>query len=259
MITGKKIALFIVIFVVSAVVCASAAFLYFSQKPSVRAHAALLPDEHCRVSETYIPSWLNCYYTFTPKHTEPSTGLIVYPGGLIDSRSYAPLAHALAEQGCFVVLVSMPFNISLLGWKRAAVIQAAHPDIKQWFIGGHSLGGVAACKYARSFTDRVSGVFLFASYPSAGLSIRDTGLQCLSVYTDNDGLVPPEKIKKCTQFLPENTSYVCIKGGNHTNFADIGRNASYPGDRPARIPRHQQHMQTVSAMDRLLSKIDKND
>ncbi len=252
MISGKKLALFILVPFLLLTVLTAAAFLYVSQEPSGTAYAALESGNYCRVAETYVPSWRNRYYAFTPNKTDPSDGLIMYPGGLIDVRCYAPLAQALAERGCLVVLVSMPLNISLLGWSRASGIQAAYPDIMRWFVGGHSLGGVAACKYARSFPAKVSGVFLLASHPSAGLSLRDSGLQCISVFSDQDGLVPPDKIKQCAQYLPDNTAYLCIKGGNHSNFADIDRSTPYPGDKPARIPRHLQHLETARAIVRFL-------
>lgn len=41
---------------------------------------------------------------FRPTNQDPTTGLILYPGGRVDPRAYAPAARALAEEGHLVII-----------------------------------------------------------------------------------------------------------------------------------------------------------
>ena len=106
-------------------------------KPMPEALAAMQTDY--QVTVTTDP-WL----VFQPTDQIPTTGLIIYPGGRVDPRAYAPIAHAIAAQANLVAIVPMPLNLAVFGSDRAASVIQAYPDIQQWVIGGHSLGGSMA-------------------------------------------------------------------------------------------------------------------
>lgn len=54
------------------------------------------------------------WLVFSPANTtQPSTGLIIYPGGRVDYRAYAPTAHQIAAQGYLVVIARMPLNLAV--------------------------------------------------------------------------------------------------------------------------------------------------
>ena len=76
---------------------------------------------------------------FLPK--EPESGLIFYPGGKVEFTAYAPLLRSLAEEGVLCVLLKMPCNLAVLDIDAAEGIQERFPEIGDWYIGGHSLGG----------------------------------------------------------------------------------------------------------------------
>ena len=44
------------------------------------------------------------WLVFRPVHSNMSTALIIYPGGRVDPRSYAPTAHAIAARGYLLSL-----------------------------------------------------------------------------------------------------------------------------------------------------------
>jgi hypothetical protein len=44
-----------------------------------------------------------------------SSGFIVYPGGRVDFRSYAPIARAIASEGYLVVMTRSPINLAVFG------------------------------------------------------------------------------------------------------------------------------------------------
>jgi pimeloyl-ACP methyl ester carboxylesterase len=100
------------------------------------------------------------WLVFRPANQDPSIGLILYPGGRVDPRAYAPTARALAEEGYLVVIVPMPLNLAVLAPGRAAEVMAAFPGIKSWAIGGHSLGGAMAANFAHSNPGAVRGLGL---------------------------------------------------------------------------------------------------
>ena len=108
--------------------------------------------------------------TFTP-HDATTTGVIVYPGAFVEPRSYAPAAHALAEDGVFVAIVPMPLSLAILGSNRADGVIEDHPEIADWVIAGHSLGGVMAARYTSNHPDAIDGLALWASYPEDGVDL----------------------------------------------------------------------------------------
>lgn len=196
------------------------------------------------------------YYVFRPEQSEDTKkGFIFYPGGLVDPRAYAPLMRDIARQGYLSVIVSMPADLAVLGAERAADIIAMYPAVTGWAIGGHSLGGAMACRFARKHPDMVKGVVLWASYPSATFSLAATSLPAISIFGTSDGFATPEKIEKSKKDLPPETQFIAITGGNHTQFGWYGNGKPQHGDLPAGISRLLQQkiivQNTVNFMERL--------
>jgi len=175
------------------------------------------------------------WLTFTPENGAPVAGLIVYPGGRVDPRSYAPLARRIASEGYLVVIPPMPLNLAVLAPHRAADVVAAHPEIEQWALAGHSLGGAMAARFAFDTPDLLSGLVLWAAYPAESNSLAGYELPVLSIYGTQDmGL---EGIEASRDLLPVQTQWVVIDGGNHAQFGSYGEQ---PGDGQAEISRAEQ-------------------
>lgn len=79
--------------------------------------------------------------------TETEAGFIFYPGGKVEYTAYAPLMRALAEDDVLCVLVEMPLNLAVLDMNAADGITNQYPQVKRWYIGGHSLGGSMAASH----------------------------------------------------------------------------------------------------------------
>lgn len=84
---------------------------------------------------------------FEPKEKELQEGFAFYPGGKVQYESYAPLMQSLAEKGILSILVHMPCNLAVLDMNAANGLQDKFPEIQNWYIGGHSLGGAMAASY----------------------------------------------------------------------------------------------------------------
>jgi pimeloyl-ACP methyl ester carboxylesterase len=221
-----------------------------SYPPLPQALAALQSDATVTCSRQRLAgAFLNTYYyLFTRAGAQPAKALVLYPGGVIDPRSYAPLARAIAAHGFAVALVGMPLDLALLGSRRAGRVMDNHPDIKKWAVGGHSLGGVAACAFAGANTGRVAGVVLWASYPSSTFRLDTTHLPAVSIYGTHDGLTTVKKVDTSRQHLPDGTGFVAIEGGNHSQFCSIkAKNDLYRGDNAAAVSREEQYDRIIAA------------
>jgi hypothetical protein len=188
--------------------------------------------------------------SFLPKKTA-TTGFIFYPGALVDPRAYAYLMHAFATQGYAAFIVKMPLNISFLGQENAAGIIAAHPQVSNWAIGGHSLGGVSASTFAASHRE-IKGLLLYASYPASDLTQQLQDKVVVSVYGTRDGLADPASIAKSRTLLPTNTRFVAIEGGIHSFFGNYGLQS---GDGQPTISREQAQQQIIATSLNFLSKV----
>ena len=150
------------------------------------------------------------------------TGLAFYPGARVDPRAYANVLRPVAEAGYPVVIFKQPFNLAILdGDAASGVIGASDDDVGRWVVGGHSLGGAMAARYAESERDELEGLLLYAAYPVNDMSDR-TGLSVLSVSGTNDGLADIADIDASMAELPPTAEFVRIEGAIHSYFGDYG-------------------------------------
>lgn len=177
---------------------------------------------------------------FRPVAGAGDTGFIFYPGGKVEYESYAPLMQQLAQRGVFCVLVEMPFELAILEKSAAGVYPADYPDIANWAIGGHDMGGRMAASYAAKNAESLSGLVLLGAYSSKDLT--QSGLPVLSITAELDTVVDENRMEKYKENLPEDTVEQTIAGGNHSGFGDYGLQ---DGDTEATIPAAQQQEQTA--------------
>ncbi len=194
------------------------------------------------------------YYVFFPAGGLGDTGLLLYPGGRVDPRAYAPLAGAIAAAGYTVVVVPMPLNLAVFGVNKAAPIMAALPEVERWAVGGHSLGGAMAARFVRRHPDAAEGLVLWAAFPAKSDSLADRdALAAASIYGTLDGLATPAEIEASRALLPPQTLFTAIEGGNHAQFGAYGPQR---GDNPATISAAEQQAQVVAATVALLAEIE---
>ena len=144
-------------------------------------------------------------------------GLIFYPGGKVDHEAYIPLALAIAERGVSVVICEMPLRLAVLDLNAADGVASLLPEVTEWYIGGHSLGGSMAASYMESHPE-IRGLVLLGSYSTADLSDRPS----LSVYGSEDGVMNAEKYEEYKSNLGEGLTEIIIEGGCHAYFGMYG-------------------------------------
>ena len=155
---------------------------------------------------------------FEPEN--PIAGFIFYPGGKVEHRSYIPLMQELQERGVLCIIVKMPFNLAVFDINAADGIRAEYPEVKDWYIGGHSLGGSMAASYLAEHRDEFKGLVLLGSYSTENLS--DTDLRVLSVFGSADKVLNRESYAEYKANLPEDFTEIEIPGGCHAYFGMYG-------------------------------------
>lgn len=211
--------------------------------PMPEAETALQSDDQITVS---LEPWI----TFEPVGTAVETGFILYPGGRVDARSYAPPARDIAAAGYLVIIPPMPLSLAVFNPDAAADIIIAHDEITSWVIGGHSLGGAMAANYVYNNPGQIDGLVLWASYPAENNSLALSDLPVLNIYGTNDG--EADALWEARDRLPPETQWQVIEGGNHAQFGWYGRQS---GDGEATITREQQQEAFTQATISLLDSV----
>jgi hypothetical protein len=214
--------------------------------PEVR--AALRSDDEVTVALLEGDSWL----VMIPGQTAPAIGLILYPEGHMDVRSYALVGRQIARQGFQVVFLSRRLETEYSEaeeQQRIEAVMSAYPQIERWVVGGHTWGGQVGVNYAANHPDRVAGVVLWAGRMGGITTLANSNLPVLMVYgTLDDENV--DLVASTRPFLPEHTVWVTIEGGNRAQFANFG---PMPADAAATISSESQQAQAVAATVEFLS------
>lgn len=226
----------------AVVALAVGAFLLWASTPlgpSDDALAALASDDRVRASRT------GAGYEFRPASAEPTSALVLYPGGRVDLRSYAPFARDVAAAGHLVVVCEMPLSLAVLDLAAADEVLEDHPGIETWVIGGHSLGGAMAASYlgGRQSTE-FDGLLLLAAYATEGADLSGRALDVTDVTGSRDTVLDASAHEAGRALLPSDARFIVIRGGNHAQFGSYG---AQPGDAEASIPADEQRARTVSA------------
>lgn len=169
-----------------------------------------------------------------------TTGLIFYPGALVDHRAYAPLLQHLADAGWLCISVKMPCYMAFTDINAATDLMAAYPQVERWYIGGHSLGGAMAASYAAGHADELAGLVLLASYSAADL--RDSDLQVCSIYGSRDTVLSKDSYAANAANLPTGSAELVLIGGNHAGFGAYG---PQKGDGSAAITAAEQQLSSA--------------
>lgn len=111
------------------------------------------------------------YYTNSWKKSD--VGIIFYPGAKVENTAYLPLLEQITNKGYNCYLLKMPFNMAIFNKNAANKIINQYPNIKHWYICGHSMGGAMASSYVSKNKDKVDGLILLGSYIYGDVSDKD--------------------------------------------------------------------------------------
>jgi hypothetical protein len=173
------------------------------------------------------------------------TGLIFYPGGLVEPQAYAPILRQVAEHGILVVITPMPLNLAILNTNAADDVIRNFPEVKHWILAGHSLGGAAAAIYVYDKPGNMEALALWDAYPPSSADLSFSSIGVISIFGTTSGIPNPDNFETTRLLLPSNTQFVSIEGANHAQFGDYGLQQ---GDVVARLNPEEQQSQVARVM-----------
>ncbi|WP_353807495.1 alpha/beta hydrolase [Agromyces sp. SYSU T00194] len=176
------------------------------------------------------------------------TGLVFVPGAKVDPYAYLRVLSGVVDAGATVVITKPTLNLAFFDPRGLDAFTGLAPGVDDWWVGGHSLGGVRACLMAGEAGADATGLVLFGSYCANDLS--DSGLEVLSISGSNDGLTTPDDVTGNAHLLPDDATFVELEGANHAAFGDYG---VQPGDGEATMPREASLAAITDALTEALA------
>ena len=258
----KKFLKWILIFVVVAVVGAILAFKIYTHN-YYRTDASITENFKELLSND-VHSYSDKNGTvFIPQKYKIKAVIVFYPGGKVEYTAYNGLMYELASRGYLCLLPKMPENLALLKTNAVDSLTSGYESRFEkegdldWYLAGHSLGGVAASVHLGNtlvpaegenpespdalMTSEYKGVIFCASYPAADLSHSD--LRMLSIYGSNDKVLDLQKYEESKKYWPADAEEHVLKGGIHSYFGSYGIQA---GDGEPEITNFMQITQTAN-------------
>jgi hypothetical protein len=212
--TGVTIAAIVVATLAAGALAWAASPLMAEQDPLAEARTTVAITEHADG------------VVLTPPHPSDQ-GLVFFAGARVDPAAYADKLSGVAASGVTVVIARPALNFAILETRPLTTWRGLAPGIERWAVGGHSLGGVRACRYAADPANQVTALVLFGSYCSVDLS--GAALPVLSLAGENDHLSTPAEIADAAHLLPADAVFETIPDASHAQFGDYG---TQPGDGP---------------------------
>lgn len=211
----KKVKKGLIIFSIILVLLIVASLIYLStgnynEKDLAKAH--MISDKNTTV---IVEDGIK----FTPSKPN-GIGIILYQGAKVDVAAYSVEAKILADNGYTVFIPKMPFNMAFFGINKPDKIIKNNPNITNWYMAGHSLGGSMAAKYTSKNQDIIDGLILLASYSVDDLT--EYKGRVISIVGSKDMGIDKEKLEETSVNLPNDTEFYIIEGGNHSQFGDYG-------------------------------------
>jgi len=172
--------------------------------------------------------------------TPGKTAMIFYPGAKVEYFAYLPLMEKIKDSsGIMCILVKLPFNMAIFDPNAAEEIMEQFPEIENWYVAGHSMGGAMASYYASNNQDKVKGLILLGAYIYGDFPEN----KALTIYGSFNTSIA-EKIN-----YAENI--VVIEGGNHAQFGNYGKQN---GDVDAAISSEEQQSIAAEAIKNFIMK-----
>jgi hypothetical protein len=220
----KRIALFIAAILIGAAICFFVwAKIIYTAEPEKLAVANNEQTNDYRITEK--PD----YWEITPNNAAANANkyqdaaLIFYPGAKIEPQAYFYKLSALSngQAGKMKIFITKPtLNLAIFGINQADEVIKDHPEIKKWIIGGHSLGGAMSCEYGKNHTEKISELWLFASY--CGSDISNLNIKVISLHGSLDGVLTAQNLAENRKNLPATNTDFEIEGMNHAQFGNYG-------------------------------------
>ncbi len=197
------------------------------------------------------------HLAFLPTAAGRGAGLVFITGGGVAAEAYAPLLRPIAERGHPVFVIRLPWRLAPLeSHKRTALSRAVDvleddSAASRWVIAGHSLGAALATRLAGRNPPGVIEMVLVGTTHPKEMNLRSLPFAATKVFASNDGVAPVAAVEANRHLLPDDTRWIRIEGGNHSQFGHYG---SQLFDDAATISRSRQQELTREVLLAALSR-----
>lgn len=207
---SKRTAIYIAVFSVLALTLLLAGWYAIDGQPLPETERYLSGDDFT-ATQGADGSWV-----FRPTTPGPA-GIVIMHGALIKPQSYAGTAAYFARLGYTVFLPHGGFWRLPVNAVDDVATQVADFGIDDWYLIGHSMGGLASLELLQRNSLEVRAVALWGAGMPFDFTTANAPL--LFLWGDDDGILPAHRFETVRTNLPGDTRYVTIEGGNHRNFA----------------------------------------
>jgi pimeloyl-ACP methyl ester carboxylesterase len=118
-------------------------------------------------------------------------------------------------------------------------------------IGGHSLGGAMAARFALKNPEKVNGLILMGAFSAKSDDLSVLDIPTLSLAAEHDGLATLDEIKASLVRLPKDTTLEIIQGAVHSFF---GRYGPQRGDGIPSVSRSQAEAEIVKVLKAFIDR-----
>ena len=185
---------------------------------------------YLKSNDSVLVSKIDNGYFFDGKGQD--NAIIFYQGAKVEYTAYAPLMNKIASNGVDAFLIDMPFNFAFFNPYAANKITNNY-KYDNYYICGHSLGGVVASIYASNH-DKIKGIIFLASYPFKPIK---RNIKVLSIYGSQDGVLNMDKYSNSKKSWNSSYEEFVIDGANHAGFGNYGKQS---GDKKSKITNAEQ-------------------
>lgn len=193
------------------------------------------------------------YLDIRPTDRDTSGLFIFYPGGLVRPQAYEWLGVTLTPLGVRTLIPVMPFDLAVIAPDRVTRLLDTLRIVPDYVIvGGHSLGGAMAARYALRNPERVDGLVLMGAYSAGGDDLSKLELPVLDLAAEQDGLATVEKVQAGLSRLPRGTQFELIDGSVHSFF---GRYGPQRGDGVPTVTRAAAEAHIGEALQRFFAEL----
>ncbi len=160
------------------------------------------------------------YLDIRPNNQDINTLFIFYPGGLVRPQAYEWLGVALAPLGVQTLIPEMPLDLAVLAANRADKLLELY-SANTLILGGHSLGGAMAARYALNHADTLDALVLMGAFSAETDDLSALNFETLVLAAEHDGLASLSEVRAGMPRLP-NAQLLEIPGSVHSFFGRYG-------------------------------------
>lgn len=184
---------------------------------------------------------------------DAKTLFIFYPGGLVRPQAYEWLGVTLAPLGVRTLIPVFTADLAVTSPDRATKLLDVAGKYDRVFIGGHSLGGAMAARFALKNPETIDGLILMGAFSAKSDDLSRLNFPTLTLAAEFDGLATLDEVKSSLQRLPKDANLGIIEGAVHSFF---GRYGPQRGDGLPTVTRHQAEEAITIAMEAFLKSTE---